>query len=183
MTVTGAGCGSTAQVREAVATARAALETAGLSTASQVSLIAALDQLVAVHRAYAIVSDPFRPVLRARLRGEPEFHVVRSALIAARENLAIAMGGIVAAAVRPDGYTAAELRHEAGIGETLWQQLRKRAGIEVARGQSQRRFTNAEISRLIQVARDHHTRDSNYAADAWQRLLDANRTAPGAIRA
>jgi len=76
----------------------------------------------------------------------------------------------------PSGYTPQVLMETAEIGKNLWQELRKKAGITIKRGDSKRYFTNHEVrTKLIPAAFAHDTPKSKAAADAWQEMLDEDK--------
>ncbi len=122
------------------------------------------------------VLDSHNDPVRTHLAHKADYTQYLSRQRQAREHLKALIAQLELGVPHPSGYTPEVLMQTAGIGKSLWQDIRKKAGITIKRGKSNRHFTNREVrTKLIPSAKQHGTRKSIAAAKAWQEMLDEDK--------
>jgi len=142
-----------------------------LSPAMQDRLIDLCDGLLESHRMVISISTGRIDWKKLHLEGRPSLAQWMSHRTTTSEALLQLWQRLSAIPARPDGFTVSDLMGHADIKEYLWTKIRNRAGVDISRGQSARKLTNAEIKRLIKAAMQHKTPKSIAAAKSWQALL------------
>lgn len=135
-----------------------------------------LDALLKAHLGICRTLDPHHDPLKAHLAGQTGYMQYLSQREQTSEHLKALLAQLELSIPYPSGYTPKILMEGGGIKKSLWQQLCKRAGIIIKRGDSNRYFTNRELrTKLIPAALDHNTPKSKAAAKLWQEMLDEDK--------
>ena len=117
-------------------------------------------------------------LVRRWARGEPGPDAYRSELLVLADGLGCLAPLFAGTVCRADGYTAEALKSEGEIGRDLWQQnLRASVLKPTRRGDTARRFSNADVLKLADAAKGSKSRKLNAAAARWRVLVAANKRA------
>lgn len=156
------------------ASALAALQ--GFEVADQIKyrITSEMDALLEAHLGVCRTTGPDFNVLQSHIANETGLMQYFSRRDRAALNLSALLDHLEDGKVRLDGYTVGELIKAAEIGKDTWQKICRKSGVVVEQGDSHRRFTNAEIRKLIAAARQHGKQKGKAAADAWTALLERN---------
>lgn len=158
------------EARRLHAQAVSAIESAGLKSATHERFLAYADAVLDGH--LGMLKRVQRgDAVWAHTRGERLWESYYNQRNSAAKLLRDAWTALHPSAPHPDGYTAKELMEQADIKKTLWQKIRTKAEISVSRGESNRKFKNSEVRRLVIAARSIGTKKALQAVEAWEHTL------------
>lgn len=165
-----------ASIRVSYSKALTSLDYLDVSDEMKIRLASLLDELLRAHLGICQSLDPLSNPVRTHTACQPGYIQFTSRRKQVNEQLKALIAQLELGIPHPSGYTAEVLMRTAGIKKTLWQEIRKKAGITIKRGNSNRHFTNREVrTKLIPSALAHSTSKSRAAANKWREMLDEDK--------